>query len=156
MSEPENDKNSGQAVPAFECRRCGHCCKGAGGIILTAKDTARLAAFLNLSEAEFLQLYAETCAGRIRLKTNEDEYCIFFDNGCGVHPGRPDICRAWPFFRGNILDESSWEMIQEYCPGVNPDAGHPEFRRQGTAYLESLGARELGEDAPAALIIPED
>jgi hypothetical protein len=133
---------------------CGHCCHGAGGIILTRKDVLRLAEHLGVCVAEFLKAYAETAQGRVRLKTGEDEYCIFYAEGCGVHPGRPDVCRAWPFFRGNLMDESSWEMIQEYCPGVNPEVGHAEFRRQGFLHLEELGAGELGEDAPAALKPP--
>lgn len=142
--------------PAFECQRCGHCCQGRGGIILTPRDIARLAAHLGIAPDDFISEYAETVSGRIRLKTGADEYCIFYNDGCGVHPGRPDICRAWPFFRGNILDRASWEMIQDYCPGVNASAGHEEFARQGRAYLESLDARGLGQDAPAALKIPED
>jgi len=139
---------------SFNCQRCGHCCKGEGGIILTSKDIARLAAHLAVTEDEFLARYAERVNGRTRLRTGGDEYCIFYDNGCGVHPGRPDICRAWPFFRGNILDESSWEMIQEYCPGVNAEAGHAAFADQGRRELKALGADELGDDAPAALKAP--
>lgn len=139
---------------AFECRRCGHCCKGEGGIILTPKDISRLAAYLDMGEEAFLARYAERVNGRTRMRTGGDEFCIFYGNGCGVHPGRPDICRAWPFFRGNILDETSWEMIQDYCPGVNPKAGHAEFARQGRAVLDELGASGLGDDAPAALKLP--
>jgi Fe-S-cluster containining protein len=123
---------------------------------MTARDIARLAEYLGLPESRILDRYSETCADRIRLKTNRDEYCIFYDKGCGVHPGRPDICRAWPFFRGNLLDRTSWEMIQEYCPGVNKDAGHAQFVLQGRAHLVGLGVEDLGEDAPAALKIPED
>lgn len=141
---------------AFECRRCGHCCRGVGGIILSPRDIARLADHLGLPEPEFLKAHTETVNSRIRLKTGADEYCIFYDEGCGVHPGRPDICRAWPFFRGNILDKDSWEMIQDYCPGVNASAGHAEFARQGRAYLESLKVRDLGDNAPQALKLPED
>ena len=45
-------------------------------------------------------------------------------------------------------------MIQEYCPGVNPEAGHAEFVRQGLHYLREHGL--LRSDAkldPNALIV---
>ena len=138
---------------------CGHCCEGRGGIILAAKDRARLAEHLGMTEEAMLERYAETVSGRIRLIVGDDNYCIFYDQdkGCSVHPARPDVCRAWPFFRGNLVDSESWKMVQDDCPGVNPKAGHEEFRRQGTAYVRALNVDESDPDAPAALSgIPED
>lgn len=138
---------------AFECKMCGHCCKGEGGIILTAKDQKRLAEYLNINLEDMIGKYTEQVNGKIRLICSTDDYCIFFKEGCGVHPGRPDICRAWPFFRGNLIDETSWEMIQEYCPGVNPDAGHKEFVLQGKEYIKQEGLCQHDPDiAPNALI----
>ncbi|WP_243546060.1 YkgJ family cysteine cluster protein [Pseudodesulfovibrio tunisiensis] len=124
-------------VKAFECRMCGHCCQGKGGIVMTEKDQVRLAAHLGISVDELLEKYTESRGGKYHLTVGDDLYCIFFKHGlgCGVHPGRPDVCRAWPFFRGNLVDKTSWEMIQDYCPGVNPDASHEEFVRQGREYL---------------------
>lgn len=145
-------------VKAFECRMCGHCCKGEGGIVMAAKDQRRLADHLGLPLEDFLSRYTRTCGGKVILITGDDDYCIFFrqGEGCHVHPGRPDICRAWPFFKGNIVDAMSWEMIQEYCPGVRAEAGHDEFRRQGIEYIKSLNIECDDNDAPEALtnIIP--
>ncbi|WP_291327989.1 YkgJ family cysteine cluster protein [Desulfovibrio sp. UCD-KL4C] len=144
-------------IEAFDCKRCGHCCQGEGGIIMTQKDRARLADHLGLSEEEMILKFSETVNGKIRLKSKEDGYCIFFDEGCGVHPGRPDICRAWPFFRGNLIDKTSWEMIQDYCPGVNKDAGHEQFVIQGKKYIRAEGLRQHDpEVAPNALITEDD
>ncbi|SKA66562.1 YkgJ family cysteine cluster protein [Desulfobaculum bizertense] len=141
-----------QTISAFECKMCGHCCKGEGGIIMAAKDQKRLAEFLGLELDEMRSSYTEEKSGKIRLITGDDGYCIFFKQGkgCGVHPGRPDICRAWPFFKGNLIDETSWEMVQEYCPGICAEAGHKEFQRQGLEYLRSLEIEEA-EDTPEAL-----
>jgi len=122
---------------AFECRMCGHCCHGEGGIVMTEKDQKRLAGHLGISVEELVDTYTCEKGGKLHLITGDDGYCFFFKEGCGVHPGRPDICRAWPYFRGNLIDETSWEMIQEYCPGVNPKAGHAEFVRQGREYLRN-------------------
>ncbi len=131
---------------AFSCQRCGHCCHGEGGIILKPSDAERLAAHLGLTRAELLERYGADKGSKPNLKTGPDGYCVFFEQGvgCGVHPARPDICRAWPFFRGNLVDEASWEMVQDYCPGINPEAGHAEFVRQGREYLAENGL--LGHD----------
>ena len=145
------------SVAAFECRMCGHCCHGEGGIVLSEKDRVRLAEYLEITVGELFEKYSEKRNGKWSLRTGNDGYCIFFEKGCGVHPGRPDICRAWPFFRGNLIDATSWEMIQGYCPGVNAEAGHVEFVRQGRQYLrdESL-LRYDPEIDPNALITDDE
>ena len=138
---------------AFDCKMCGHCCEGRGGIVLAAKDRVRLAAYLGMTEESMLARFAETVSGRVRLVAGDDNFCIFYADGagCTVHEGRPDICRAWPFFRGNLLDAGSWEMVQTDCPGINAQAGHDEFRRQGVAYVRALRVDESDPDAPVAL-----
>lgn len=138
---------------AFECQMCGHCCHGEGGIVLTEKDRTRLADYLDISIEELIARYSEKRGGKLHLTTGDDGYCFFFKEGCSIHPGRPDICRAWPYFRGNLVDAMSWEMIQDYCPGVNPKAGHKEFVRQGKQYLrdEEL-VRHDPDSSPNALI----
>lgn len=141
---------------AFECHMCGHCCHGEGGIIMSQKDRKRLAAHLGLEVQEMLDKYAQLTNGKYNLRTGDDGYCIFYENGCGVHPGRPDICRAWPFFRGNLVDSLSWEMIQEYCPGVNPDAGHDVFVCQGKEYLRRENILRYDPDVDPNALLSED
>lgn len=135
---------------------CGHCCHGEGGIILSPKDQARLAEHLGMSVEDMLEKYATTTNGKLNLITGEDGYCVFYKEGCSIHPGRPDICRAWPFFRGNLVDAMSWEMIQEYCPGVNPEAGHQEFVRQGKAYLRQEKLLRYDADIDANALISDE
>ena len=138
--------------PAFTCRQCGHCCQGRGGIVLTDHDTARLAGHARMEPEAFLDRYSEEFSGRTVLRSGDDGWCVFFDQGCTVHPARPDICRAWPFFRGNLVDKDSWRMVEDYCPGVDHAAGHDEFVRQGLDYLGGLHAvRHPGPDTPTAL-----
>jgi hypothetical protein len=88
--------------------------------------------------------------GKYRLKSRDDGYCVFFvqGRGCGVHPARPDICRAWPFFRGNLIDVVSWEMAQAFCPGINGNVPHEEFVRQGLHYLRDQGIGRTSERSP--------
>lgn len=138
---------------AFTCRRCGHCCHGEGGIVMSPADIDRLAAHLALEAAELLTRYARFVSGKYRLIAGADGYCVFYDEGCGVHPGRPDVCRAWPYFRGNLIDADSHAMAAEDCPGINRDVPHAEFARQGREYLARHGlARARGEGVPEALV----
>ena len=144
---------------AFDCTRCGHCCEGTGGIVLTAKDRVRLAAHLGLAVADMLAEFAERAEKKLRLRAGADGFCVFFrqGQGCGVHPGRPDICRAWPYFRGNLVDAMSWEMIQADCPGVVAASGHAVFVREGVDYLRTHGLiHKPGPETPRALVLDED
>jgi len=141
---------------SFNCQRCGHCCQGEGGIVMTARDRKRLARHLGLDIPTMLAGCAESMGDKVRLRAGADGYCIFFrqGQGCGVHPGRPDICRAWPYFRGNLVDATSWEMIQSDCPGVNRAVGHALFVSQGLDYLyENDLVHEPGPEAPSALVL---
>ncbi len=141
---------------AFSCKMCGHCCQGEGGIVMTGKDRKRLAEHLGITVDELVEKYTQERGGKLHLISGDDEFCIFFSEGCSVHPGRPDICRAWPFFRGNLVDETSWEMIQDYCPGVNPKVGHKEFVRQGKQYLRDEDLLRYDPDTSPNALISDD
>ena len=147
------------SIIAFSCQRCGHCCQGVGGIVLSDTDIERLADYIQLDKETMLSRFAEHVNGKYRLITGTDDHCIFYAVGCSIHPARPDVCRAWPYFRGNIIDAESHAMAAEDCPGINPEASHKEFARQGRAYLASQGLnRKRGEGVPEALadIPPEN
>jgi len=126
-------------LQVFECRRCGECCQGKGGIVVGPHDIQRLSEHLKLGTERFLALYGYRQDGKIKLRTGPDNYCIFFlpGTGCSVHEDRPDICRAWPFFRGNMIDAVSLTMAKEFCPGINPMIGHEAFVRAGVLYLKA-------------------
>ena len=143
----------------FDCRRCGDCCLGEGGIILDERDVARLAAHLNQAVADFLMRCTELCSGRTRVRTAPDGYCLFYDHaihGCAVHPARPDICRAWPFFRGNLVDEFSWRLAQDACPGIVAAAGHAAFARAGREYLRRHNLVRRDDAAAPCALTPID
>lgn len=131
----------------FECRQCGICCEGKGGIILSQRDLTRLASFLGENEETVVALYVEKSNGKLKIKCGEDGNCFFFRSGtgCSVHEGKPDICRAWPFFRGNLEDPASLAMAREFCPGIDPGCSFEDFVRSGLAYLRTENL--LGEDA---------
>jgi len=149
-----------QASPwAFDCRMCGECCRGEGGIIAGPRDLPRLCAYLHMETEHFIATYGYQQDGKIKIRTGPDSYCIFFlpGTGCSVHMAKPDICRAWPFFRGNMVDETSLAMAKEFCPGINPAIGHDAFVYAGLRHLEKhqLKASDPKHEANALIeVIP--
>lgn len=123
---------------------------------MTQKDQVRLAAHLGISVEKLVSDYTQERGGKLHLTSGEDKYCIFFKEGCGVHPGRPDVCRAWPYFRGNLVDEISWKMVQDYCPGINPKADHAEFVKQGREYLRNEDLLRYDPETSPNALISED
>lgn len=125
----------------FTCKMCGECCRGQGGIVVSPRDLDRITRHMKLTAAEFAERYGEIRGGKLQIRTGEDGLCIFFreGQGCVVHEGKPDVCRAWPFFRGNIVDPESLAMAKDFCPGIDPDCDHETFAREGRAYLAKHG-----------------
>lgn len=141
---------SQKSIPAFKCHRCGDCCQGQGGIIVTSGDIDRLCTHLGMAPEEFAKTYLEQVGDRPRIRAAND-WCVFFVKGCSVHPVKPSVCRAWPFFQGNMLDELSWRIAQDACPGINPQVGHAAFVREGLESLQGLNLEHAGEGSPNAL-----
>ena len=127
----------------FSCQRCGKCCEGRGGIVVGPRDLTRLSVHFGLPGEEVLARYAEMMDGKPTLKVGDDGFCMFFKEGrgCTIHPARPSVCRAWPFFRGNLIDEVSFEMAREDCPGIRREASHAQFAHEGFRYLEDYKLR---------------
>ena len=125
---------------AFVCRMCGECCRGSGGIVVTVEEARRISEHLGLGLELFYDRYT-VWAGEKRLIAGDAERgCVFLsENGCAIHAVKPDVCRAWPFFRGNLIDESSWLLSQDSCAGIIAEVDHREFVRQGLDYLATHG-----------------
>lgn len=124
----------------------------------SAPEQERLAAFLGLTIDQLRERYTEPQGKKTVLRCGDDGYCVFFDRdkACTVHPAKPDVCRAWPFFRGNLADAVSWELAQDYCPGIVAESGHAEFVRVGLAYVQDTGLAKSGrEDEAGALRIAD-
>lgn len=124
--------------PVFDCRMCGICCEGKGGIVVSPKDLERICAFLHMDATAFESEYGIVHNGKLKVRTGDDGNCVFFvgGKGCSVHEGKPDICRAWPFFRGNMVDPESLHMAKDFCPGIRKDASHTDFVIEGRKYLQ--------------------
>jgi len=63
---------------------------------------------------------------------------------------------AWPFFRGNLLDEYSFELAKDYCPGLDQEARHGDFVAQGIHYLRQSGLISDQKTGQSNALIVED
>lgn len=113
----------------FECTRCGECCRGPGRTRLSAVDVERLARFLDLAVADFVERYTELVVFSTPGAPSEhdpelvlrkaDDACIFLrGDECAVHLGKPDGCRLGPFTYGIVGSDRNWAHFQRICPGL--------------------------------------
>lgn len=105
-------------MPIFhECQRCTACCRWPGQVRLSEAEISRLAAFLRLSEFEFIQEFTRLRADRhgLALKDKPNGECIFLDgNDCAVQAVKPGQCRAFP----NLWNFPGFEEICHAVPRV--------------------------------------
>jgi len=114
----------------FECKRCGFCCQGESTVSLSEEEVRRMAAFLGLSREEFLRRYTVYRGGRLEMRT-VDGHCIFYrgEEGCLVHPVKPDRCRQWPLHPSILKDPENFEIIRSTCPGFREGLTWKELRK---------------------------
>ena len=103
-------------LSSFKCRGCGACCRIKDGIVrLSDEEIARIAAFVGVSEAEFIDRETEVAPDRrgLMLKSRPDVACAWLtdDNRCRIHPVKPDKCRTFPFEWTNSDSDT-------ICPGL--------------------------------------
>ena len=87
---------------SFKCQGCGACCRIKDGIVrVSDAEIARIAAFLGIPEADFIERETEVSPDRkcLVLKSRPDGSCAWLteDNRCRIHPVKPDKCRTFPF-----------------------------------------------------------
>ena len=113
----------------FQCRACGQCCHGEGGIGVTPAESSSLAAFLGLSVTEFEERFTRLRHGRREVRVDATGACMFLQGDlCGVHRVKPSVCRAWPWLPAALGDPWGFEGLKDYCPGMDPDASWEDFR----------------------------
>lgn len=116
-------------MKVFECKKCGECCYGEGGILLQPEEIEKIADFLGLTVDSFIALHCEERHGRLHVRSASNGYCVFFDQGqqCRIHPVKPRPCSLWPFYPALVKDRATWNHAKEGCPGINPDASFEDF-----------------------------
>jgi Fe-S-cluster containining protein len=102
----------------YACQRCTACCKWPGDVRLEDSEIPRIAAFLDLTEQEFIHRYTRLRTNRQGLSLIEkaDHECIMLDgNACRIHPVKPDQCAGFP----NHWNFPGW---REICQAVAEQA----------------------------------
>lgn len=119
-------------MKAFECKQCGACCQGEGGIHVRSDEAETIAHFLGISAADFLLKWCFFRHSRYYIITGSDGFCAFFDpqRQCTIHPVKPRPCSLWPFYPALLRDPDNWNMAKEACSGINPCCSFEQFRRQ--------------------------
>lgn len=122
-------------MKSFECKMCGDCCYGEGGIFLSEREVKRIARFLGLSKEDFTGVYCIQKDDQFAIKSHANKYCIFYkeEKQCLIHPVKPQICTRWPFYPSLLNDEDTWKAAQDACPGINPKSSFEDFLRESEA-----------------------
>ena len=86
--------------PRYLCQRCGNCCRWPGFVRLNDQEIYSIAAFLQLTPAEFIEQHTELRPSRsgLMLKSNPAGSCIFLKgiNTCTIQAVKPQQCRDFP------------------------------------------------------------
>jgi len=123
-----------RCYPGISCFNA--CCRRADAT-LAPYDILRLKQRLGLTSTEFLAKYtvpfqmdADGTPG-VKLKTTDEGACLLLDGdqGCGVYPDRPTVCRYYPLALLNRRVAGESDSLQEYSL-VSEDhcKGHLEDR----------------------------
>lgn len=108
-----------RCYPGISCFNA--CCRRADAT-LAPYDILRLKRRLGLTSTEFLAKYtvpfqmdADGTPG-VKLKTTDEGTCLLLDGdqGCGVYPDRPTVCRYYPLALLNRRIAGESDSLQEY------------------------------------------
>ena len=110
----------------FSCTRCGYCCHGETTVSLDLSDQRRMVEELQMERSEVADAFWRISKNVVQMKI-VDGHCIFYQDGCTVHKGRPWRCAEWPLHPSILLDVSNYTAIAESCPGINTQITYDEF-----------------------------
>ena len=133
-------------LPAFECRRCAKCCRGAFGDNTVTVFPGEIRQIMAATGLDWLDVaepeeegdedeHGNRQAFEWALRKKRDGDCIFMESGrCAIYEARPFICRTYPFY----LDEG--RVGHGECDGLGG-----EIKGDSTAMAEELIARSVRE-----------
>ncbi|OKY75311.1 MAG: Fe-S oxidoreductase [Desulfobulbaceae bacterium DB1] len=124
----------------FECKQCGYCCHGETTVSLDDADLERMVDYLKMPVDEVKKKYLRVTGTVVQMKI-VDGHCIFFDNGCTIHSGKPWRCTQWPLHPSILADPANFQAISTSCPGINSEMGYEEFCRIFSSRLKEGNGR---------------
>lgn len=99
----------------YVCQRCTACCKWPGDVRLEDEEIPRIAAFLEMTEADFIGRYTRLRTNRqgLSLTEKENHECVMLDgDSCRIHPVKPGQCAGFP----NQWNFPGWRQVCEAVP----------------------------------------
>ena len=84
---------------SFVCLRCGACCRWEGAVKLISDEPDKIADFLKMDVAEFIDKHTTITPDRqhLSLLSKADGSCEYLgENGCLINPVKPLQCREFP------------------------------------------------------------
>lgn len=110
----------------FECTGCGKCCTGAPGYVwVTEQEIQTIAETLGITPDEFKQRYTKFAKGRYSILDDPSRNydCVFLDGkACRIYKNRPQQCRTFPWWSGNLKSPEAWKEAARECEGIRDDA----------------------------------
>lgn len=110
----------------YECQRCTACCRWPGQVRLSELEITRIANFLELEEADFIQKHTRLNQSRtgLALKDQSDGACIFLSEGrCDIQAVKPQQCRDFP----NLWNFPGFE---EKCRAIPTNVTAEQFKQK--------------------------
>lgn len=108
------------AFQMIDCTRCANCCRTKQPK-LDDSDVQRIAAYLNMNQAEFVERFLEPNPDDPPYRTRETP-CPFLgdDNRCTVYEVRPTVCSEYPYTDKNGLVFRTMGVANNalVCPAV--------------------------------------
>ncbi len=144
-----------EAIPCF---RCGVCCRR-WQPLMTRPEVERLAAFLGLDAARFIEEYTRPypLEEEAYLLNQRDGGCVFLgadERGrslCTVHGARPQACRDWD---ASLLRKECLDGLGEMTAGglvlPLPLYDDPADAEQFLRHLRAAATWTLGTPAPGS------
>lgn len=119
--DPSNDTVWIDPDTYYVCQRCTACCRWPGDVRLEEDEIPRIAAYLDLTEDDFIERYTRLRTNRRGLSLIEkpNHECIMLRKGaCRIHEVKPRQCAGFP----NRWNFPGWEKECEAKPIPMADA----------------------------------
>jgi Fe-S-cluster containining protein len=90
---------------------------------VTREEIRAIADYLGRPDGKLERSEVRRVALRHSLTEKPNGDCIFLvrENGktsCAIHEVRPQQCRTWPFWEGNLKTPHDWNTASKNCPGM--------------------------------------
>ena len=112
---PANTSGGLEPGVFYVCQRCTACCRWPGDVRLEEGEVPVIAAFLGMSEPDFIDQFTRLRTNRqgLSLIEKQNHECVMLDsNDCRIHPVKPLQCAGFP----NKWNFPGWREVCQAVP----------------------------------------